>query len=134
MADRKVQTKGWNWDDLSKLLPQAVEAPKTGPANSGLTLDKIPAFVRDRVEESYKAYATKTVRDRKTKQDRQVPDPAWRLQKFQTPEQAEQFVKLAKAYAKVRPDGPVTFRKGGLDGNTLRYTVKPLETKPGSKS
>lgn len=110
-------------------LPASADAPVT-QAVAGDPLEDTPAFVKERLTDSYS-------QGRTTPAGKWVPK--WKLQNFHTPEQAAEFVRLAKRYAKaadrsvsiaqVRKVSDTTYT-ADEKGTTVRYSMRPKIHRP----
>lgn len=139
MAKQDTPTTPTTFDWSS--LPSAVEATAVASVGTRFDVEKeIPKVIRERVEESYAGFKTKTTKGRDGSTSVQ-PDPLYKWQWAPTAEVLEQFKTLAQKYGKYRPTGQITVRVGNPldaknvpdvpqnDGYAIRYAAKPLERK-----
>lgn len=119
----------FDWQALPDLEPVEYVRPARGGKPS--VIESTPEPIRAKVQESYDAYM-KRLGETPTAADFDAArDASFRRQPLASEDQAQEFARLIKRYAKA---AGMTLRDVRVEGSVVYFRAKPYEARPRSES
>lgn len=108
----------WNGELLTELAP-----PLSKESGSW---EDVPVKIRETIEQSRAEYDQHVTVAGKTLKP---GTPKYRTFAAGSVTRAQEFVRLARMYARLRPEGPITIRAGISDEGEVRFAATPFKTR-----